>query len=121
MEQQTKAAPKAMAATIQDGELRLTLPSGAALSIPAKLVRPLQNLSEEQLADVRVTGGGSMLLWPQGGASIMVDALLEAVTGLETLKSTQSKSEPARTDAKVVVPINGSRTRNTSVVRKPVV
>ena len=39
-------------------------------------------------------------MWPQAGASIMVEALLEAVTGLQTQKSAQRKGGAARNEAK---------------------
>ena len=44
--------------------------------------------------------GGTILMWPKAGASIMVEALLEAVTSLQTLKSAQRKGGAARSEAK---------------------
>lgn len=109
MEQFAKG-PKATAVSISDGELRLSLHSGAKLTISARQLRPLAQLSDEQLADVRVVSGGTVLMWPQLGASIAVEGLLEAVTGLQTLKSAQRRGGSARSEAKIAaVRANGAK------------
>ena len=92
--------PTVQAASFVNGELRLTLDSGAQLTLSARKVRPLAHLSDEQLQEVRAVSGGTILMWPQAGASIMVEAFLEAVTGLQTLKSAQRKGGAARSHAK---------------------
>ncbi len=91
--------PTVQAATIAGDELRLTLDSGATLTIGARQVRPLANLSDERLQEVRAVSGGAILMWPKAGASVMVEALLEAVTGLQTLGSAQHKGGAARSQS----------------------
>ncbi len=92
--------PIVQTASVTGDELRLTLDSGATLTIPVRQVRSLAHLSDEQLQGVRAVTGGTILMWPKAGASIMVEALLEAVTGLQTLKSAQRKGGAARSHAK---------------------
>ena len=96
--------PRATEARLIEGELRLTLPTGATVSIPARSLKPLQNLSDAQLRDVRVTAGGQVLLWPEAGQSIAVEGVLEAATGLRHAKydavATGAQGGAARTPAK---------------------
>ena len=92
--------PTVQTATVAGDELRLTLDSGATLTLPVRQVRSLAHLTDEQLQGVRAITGGTILMWPQAGASIMVEALLEKFTGLQTLKSAQRKGGAARSAAK---------------------
>lgn len=98
--EQLENAAKVTGATVEGGELRLRLPNQAVVTVPTHLVRSLKNLSEEQQREVLVTDAGRVLLWPTLGISIDVEGLLEAVTGLQTLKAAQRKGGAARTDAK---------------------
>lgn len=87
---------RAKFASIENGELRMQFASGAALTIPVSAVRPLAELTEEQIADVRVTVGGLVLLWPQGGASIKVEALVKSATTPKVVPRSENsvRSEP---------------------------
>ena len=42
---------------------------------------PIQNLSDEQLADVEVFGAGAYILWDELGQSFSVDNLLNGIYG----------------------------------------
>jgi len=91
---------KVTRATVEDGEMRLTLPTGATLSFPARLLRPLAELSDEQIAKVRVDSGGRDLFWPDGGAGIVVEGLLAALTGVESHRAHAAKGGRAKSEAK---------------------
>ncbi len=99
-------SPKATSAQISDGELQLTLETGAKVSLPARMLRPLAQLSDEQIAKVQLTAGGRGLLWHDGGASIAVEGLLEAATGLKSLQASAAKGGRAKTAA---VRANGAK------------
>ena len=102
--------PQVLLAHMEADTLRLELASGSTLSIPVRQLRPLASLGEEQLADVRLVSGGTVLLWPAGAASIAVEGLLEAVTGLHTLKAAQRKGGRARSETKAIaVRANGAK------------
>jgi len=97
-------------ASVEEGELRLTLPTGAKMSFQARLLRPLAQLSDEQIAKVRVDAGGRALFWHDGGASINVEALLEAVTGLQSHRMNAAKGGRAKSEAKTAaVRANGAK------------
>jgi len=51
-------------------------------------------------ADLRLVDGGRTLLWPKCGVSIDVEGLLEAVTGMQTLKAAQREGGSARSPVK---------------------
>lgn len=105
-----KNGPKVKAARVEGDQLHLTLASGALLALEARRLRALSELSDEQISDVRVTSGGTGLLWPKAGASIAVEALLEAATGMQSLKSAQRKGGSSRSEAKVAaVRANGAK------------
>jgi len=108
--QRWENSAKVTGATVKKGELRLTLPTGATLSFPARLLRPLAELSDEQIAKVRVDSGGRDLFWPDGGAGIVVEALLEAVTGLQSHRMNAAKGGRAKSEAKTAaVRANGKK------------
>lgn len=93
-------AARVSAATVEGDELRLQLPGGGAVLVPIRRVRSLKTLSAEQVAEVRLSDGGRVLLWPSSGVSIDVEGLLEAVTGMQSLKTAQRKGGAARSEAK---------------------
>ena len=93
-------AARASDARIEGDDLRLQLPGGGVVLVPIRRVRSLKTLSAEQLADLRLSDGGRVLLWPHVGVSIDVEGLLEAVTGMQSLKTAQRKGGAARSEAK---------------------
>lgn len=95
-----KNAARVLGARIEGDDLHLQLPGGGAVLVPIRRVRSLKTLSAEQVADLRVVSGGRTLLWPSSGVSIDVEGLLEAVTGMQSLKSAQRKGGAARSEAK---------------------
>lgn len=95
-----KNAARVSTARIEGEHLHLQLPSGAEVRVPIRRMRSLKVLSDEQVADVRVVSGGRTLLWPGVGVSIDVEGLLEAVTGMQTLKAAQRKGGSARSPVK---------------------
>lgn len=114
---------KVTEAFVRDGELHLTLPIGAKLSFTARLLRPLAELSDEQIAKVRLDSGGRDLFWPDGGAGIVVEALLEAVTGLQSHRANAAKGGRAKSEAKTAAVREngkkGGRPRKTSAPEQP--
>lgn len=54
-------------------------------------------------------GRGRMLLWPSSGVSIDVEGLLEAVTGIQTLKAAQRKGGSARSPIKAEAARHGAK------------
>ncbi len=93
-------AARVSAARIEGEHLHLQLPSGAEVRVPIRRMRSLKVLSDEQLAELRVVDAGRMLLWPSTGVSIDVEGLLEAVTGMQSLKAAQRKGGSVRSPAK---------------------
>ncbi|HEX8465641.1 MAG TPA: DUF2442 domain-containing protein [Abditibacterium sp.] len=98
------------AARVEGDRLLLTLESDAILSLDARRYRELAPLSEAQLSHVILTVGRSVLLWPDGGASLTVEWLIETATGMQSLKSAQRKGGSSRSEAKVAaVRANGAK------------
>jgi len=93
-------AARALGARIEGEHLHLQLPGETLVSIPLRRMRSLKTLSAGQLADLRLVDGGRTLLWPSSGVSIDVEGLLEAVTGMQTLKAAQRKGGGARSPVK---------------------
>jgi len=93
-------AARAQNARIEGEHLHLQLPGETLISIPLRRLRSLKTLGAEQLADLRLSDGGRVLLWPSSGVSIDVEGLLEAVTGTQTLKTAQRKGGSARSPVK---------------------
>ena len=79
-----RAQPRAKSATVRDGVLEIGLATGATVSIPARKLRHLANLTDEQLQEVRVVAGGTGLMWRSADVDLGVDWLLQALTGLPT-------------------------------------
>jgi hypothetical protein len=103
-------SPKATAVQVSDGELQLTLETGAKLSLPVRMLRPLQKLTDEQIAGVRLIEGGRVLFWRDGGEGIVVEGLLEAATGLKSLHASAAKGGRAKSEAKTAaVRANGAK------------
>lgn len=103
-------SPKATSVQVSDGELQLTLETGAKLSLPARMLRPLQKLTDEQIAGVRLIEGGRVLFWRDGGEGIVVEGLLEAATGLKSLHASAAKGGRSKSEAKVAaVRANGAK------------
>ena len=93
-------SPRATAAHVKDGQLYVTVVTGATLHFPARLLRPLADLSDEQLEQVRIAAGGTTLMWRNADVDISVAGLLEAVTGLQIHQTTARKGGIAKTPAK---------------------
>ena len=114
-------SPKATQVQVNEGELQLTLETGAKLSFQARLLRPLAGLSDEQVAKVQLTAGGRGLLWHDGGASIAVEGLLEAATGLQSHRANAAKGGRARSEAKTAaVRENGKKGGRPRKEKEPV-
>ena len=91
--------PTAKSAVVRDGILEIELPTGATVSIAARKIRLLADLTEEQLQDVRLTGGDT-LMWRSADVDLSVGWLLQALTGLQTHQTIARKGGSARTPAK---------------------
>ena len=77
-------SPRAKSAVVRDGILEIELATGATISIPARRLRHLAPLTDEQLQEVRVVAGGRDLMWRSADVDLGVDYLLQALTGLPT-------------------------------------
>ena len=93
-------SPRARAAAVRDGVLEILLATGATISIPARQLRHLANLTDEQLQEVRVVAGGTGLMWRSADVDLGVDFLLQALTGLPTHIEVARKGGSAKTPAK---------------------
>ncbi len=108
--QRWQNSARATEARVVDGELQLVLPTGARISFEARLLRPLQRLTDEQIANVRLDSGGRVLFWRDGLESIAVEGLLEAATGLKSLHASAAKGGRAKSEAKTAaVRANGAK------------
>lgn len=96
---------RAKSARVRDGILEIDLATGATVSIAARRLRHLAHLSDQQIENVRLTGGDT-LMWRDPNAArstdvdLSVDSLLQALTGLQTHREIASKGGSARTPAK---------------------
>ena len=88
-------SPRAKAAAVRDGMLEIELATGATISIPARQLRHLANLTDEQLQEVRVVAGGRDLMWRSADVDLGVDWLLQALTGLPTHVEVARKTDNA--------------------------
>ena len=93
-------SPRVQSAQVSEGSLSVTLKTGAMVSFPARLLRPLSHLSDEQLQEVRVVADGTTLMWRQADVDIAVEGMLEVVTGLQTLGTIARKGGSTRTPVK---------------------
>ncbi len=77
-------SPRAKSAAIREGNLHLELATGATIIYPARTLRLLAPLTDEELSGVIVTAGGTTLMWPktENQIGIGVEGLLEHITGL---------------------------------------
>lgn len=92
--------PRAKSAVVRDGILEIELATGATISIPARQLRHLAPLTDEQLQEVRVVAGGTGLMWRSADVDLGVDWLLQALTGLPTHIEVARRGGSARTPAK---------------------
>lgn len=80
--------PAVSEARYENGLLTLTLRGtaleGATISVPARNIRPLSHLSDEELAQVQVVSNGHVLLWREANVDFAVAGLIERITGLKT-------------------------------------
>ena len=99
-------SPRAKSAVVRDGILEIELATGATISIPARRLRHLAHLTDEQIERVRVTAGGTGLMWRDANADrstdvdLGVDWLLQGLTGLQTHQEVARKGGSAKTPAK---------------------
>jgi len=121
--QRWQDSAKVTEAFVRDGLLHLTLPSGAKLSFPARSLRPLAKLTDEQIVKVRLESGGRALFWPDGGEGIGVEGLLAALTGVESHRMNAAKGGRAKSEAKTAAVREngkkGGRPRKTATTEQP--
>ena len=93
-------SPRAKAAAVRDGILEIELATGATIRFPARKLRLLAPLTDEQLEEVRVVAGGTDLMWRSADVDLGVDWLLQNLTGLQTHQEVARRGGSARTPAK---------------------
>ena len=88
---QKNAKPKVASARCEGGVLQLTLSggalNGATVSVPARELKSLAALSDEQLARVEVVSSGNVIVWREADADFAVPGLLERIVGVQSLRS----------------------------------
>jgi hypothetical protein len=97
--------PRIIKADLDGETLRFALqggsvPHGVTLSVPASSLSDLRGATPGQLAAMKVTATGNAVHWPELDVQMSTIALLELLTGLQTLKSAQRRGGTARTRAK---------------------
>ena len=96
--------PAVSEAFYKDGLLTLTLRGtaleGAILSVPARNIRPLSHLSDEELAQVQVVSNGHVLLWRDANVDFAVAGLIERITGLKTHRAHMAQIGAISSEAK---------------------
>ncbi len=80
--------------------LRGTALEGATVSVPARNIRPLSHLSDEELAKVQVASNGHVLLWREANIDFAVAGLIERITGLKTHRAHMAQIGAISTEAK---------------------
>ena len=68
--------PRAVAATVNESELRLDLSDGRTLSVPISWYPRLVHASVQERANWKITGGGEGLHWPDIEEDISVEGLI---------------------------------------------
>lgn len=107
-------SPKVEKVSTEGGWLKLVLGGsavkGTTLSIPISDIPILGELTNEQLAQVRLYSNGSVLVWPQVNVDIKTSTLVELATGLRSAHSHLSNAGKVSSRAKTAAArANGSK------------
>ena len=99
---QFRNGPRAKSIEVIGGDLHIGLATGGVVIYPARKLRLLATLSDEELRQVILVSGGSALMWPKtpNQIGVAIEGLLEHITGLQTHQAVASKGGSARSPAK---------------------
>lgn len=100
-----EAQPRIVKAEVVGETLRFALkgaavPAGVTISVPASSLDDLRLATPSQRAAMKITATGNAVHWPELDVQMSTIALLELLTGLQTLKTAQRRGGAARTSAK---------------------
>lgn len=97
--------PRAQSVSVEAGNLVLTLSGGAVegttICIPIENLPIVRDISEEDLPNVRLMGGGSAIFWPTANVDFSTYGLIERVTGIRSVRAHMAQAGSARTPAKI--------------------
>jgi len=106
--------PLVETATYKNGVLRLKLKGaaldGTTISISTKELKHLAPLSDEQLAQVQVASGGSVLLWREANMDYSVAGLIELAVGLRERRA--HHEEVAVLSAEAIAQVRGAKQKS---------
>lgn len=92
--------PKAQAVSVQDGNLILTLTGGAiagtTIFVPIENLPVIRDIAAEELPNVRVASGGSVIYWPGADVDYALYGLVERITGFRPVREHLSQTAQAR-------------------------
>ncbi len=96
--------PSLQSVRFENGLLHLTLRGtaieGTTVSVPARNIVQLADLSDEELAKVQVASNGHVLLWREANIDFAVAGLIERITGLKTHRAHMAQIGAISSEAK---------------------
>lgn len=117
------SGPRIAEARCESGTLHLTLSGealeGATVSVPARHLAPLSELSNEQLAQVQVVSNGSVLVWRDANVDFAASGLIERIVGVRSQRAHLERIVGMTSEAKAVAArangVKGGRPRKAPV------